>query len=130
MVRTATAIWAALALTLVGGCTPEGESAGVAGDAEGSIVTVMCAPVGASEYSADCSLEREGNQLTIRHANGTFRRFVLDREGRIAAADGADVLDVEDGPEGIVDLRVAGDRYRLGRAALKREQESGNDADS
>lgn len=127
MARQATAISVALALTLVGACTAQGESTEAARNGDGIIVTVMCAPAGASEYSAECSIEREGNQLTIRHANGTFRRFVLDDEGRIAPADGADALDVTDGPEGFVDLRIAGDRYRLDRAALQREQESGTD---
>lgn len=130
MATRATALGAAVAFALTGGCTGPHDTAGAAGDAGGMIVTVMCAPAGASEFSADCSLEREDNQLTIRHANGTFRRFVLDGENRISSADGADALHVAEEPDGFVELRIAGDRYRLDRAALKREQGSGNDADS
>ncbi len=83
--------------------------------AEGS--AVECALSGAAGFASDCSMETvaaEGQRLLIvRHPDGGFRRFELGVPGRgMVTADGMEQAEVTRG-EGMVEVRVGADRYRL-----------------
>ena len=78
---------------------------------------VECALGGAAGFAPECTMERatrEGESLlVVRHPDGSFRRFQLGVPGRgLITADGADTAVVERG-EGVVEVRVGADRYRL-----------------
>jgi hypothetical protein len=80
-------------------------------------VKVECALAGATQFTPDCTMERaqDGAQkfVTLRHPDGGFRRLEIGVEGRgIIAADGADQAVVTPG-EGVVEVTVGPDRYRL-----------------
>tara|TARA_R110002072_G_scaffold81181_13_gene186120 strand:+ start:3087 stop:3392 length:306 start_codon:yes stop_codon:yes gene_type:complete len=77
-------------------------------------VTIDCAVGPGAELGADCMVERAGEVLVIRHPDGSFRRLnVID----LRAADGSDSAQVaNDGT--MVEVRVAGDRYRWQDGAL------------
>jgi hypothetical protein len=101
-----------------GGGAPEtGEGGGTAATepaAAGEDGPVDCAIGGGAGWSRDCRVEQAGNMLTIRHADGGFRRFRIVTDGRgVVAADGAEgaVVTVE-GEQGIA-VTVGQDRYRL-----------------
>ena len=73
-------------LALLAAC---GQAAPAPGEA------IACAIGGASEFTADCGLERkavEGGQLlVVRHPDGEFHRLELGGDGQnLIAADGAE----------------------------------------
>jgi hypothetical protein len=117
---------AALALASCGGGTPEagGNDVGRGGNESASAVepvaedgTIECA-AGGRGFARNCTLEqREGPQgltLTIRNAEGGFRRLLLPRDGSGAvAADGAEPAEVTVLPDGRAEVSIGGDRYRL-----------------
>lgn len=79
---------------------------------------ISCATAGARELAPDCPVERSrsasGLLLTLRHPDGGFRRLRIVTDGRgVEAADGAEVAEVEMAGEKQIDVRVAGDHYRL-----------------
>ena len=79
---------------------------------------VECAVEGADTLERTCMMERvkgpEGVSLTLRHPNGGFRRLLLTGDGRgVIAADGADPAIVSIVSPGLVEVSIAGDRYRL-----------------
>lgn len=87
---------------------------------------IDCARGNGNTLKPDCSIERTPTQdgviLTIRHADGGFRRLRVTRDGQgVVAADGAQAASVTViGPHEI-EVAIADDRYRLpasvGRAA-------------
>jgi hypothetical protein len=116
---------AALALASCGG--GEGNNAAVAGgNVEqaaapaapiGDDGSIECAIAG-RRFARNCMLEqREGPRglmLTIRNADGGFRRLVLPRDGSGAvAADGAERARVTVMADGRAEVSIGGDRYRL-----------------
>ena len=63
-----------------------------------------------SELAPDCLVERDGDNLVIRHPDGSFRR--LTRNGKtLSSADGAGEPIMEREGE-TVEFSVDGDRYR------------------
>lgn len=79
---------------------------------------VSCATNGGDSFAEDCSIEQsagpDGTILTIRHADGGFRRLAIAKDGRgVIAADGADPAVVVPLAEGLIEVRIGGDRYRL-----------------
>ncbi|HEX8364934.1 MAG TPA: hypothetical protein VF603_06595 [Allosphingosinicella sp.] len=79
--------------------------------------TIECA-IGGGGFERSCRIERregpEGLRLTIRHADGGFRRLQLPRDGSGAvAADGAEPAQVTVIADGRAEVSIAGDRYRL-----------------
>ena len=82
--------------------------------ADEGAVTIDCAVGPGAEMGADCMVERAGDGLVIRHPDGGFRRLnVID----LRAADGSDPAQVaSDGT--MVEVRVAGDRYRWPKGAF------------
>ncbi|QZH74579.1 MAG: hypothetical protein JY451_13070 [Erythrobacter sp.] len=89
------------------------------GEAEAGADTtpVECALGGSAAFAPDCTMERaevDGQRTVIvRHPDGGFRRFELGVPERgIITADGMEQADVTRS-EGIIELRVGADRYRL-----------------
>lgn len=78
---------------------------------------VECALAGAGSFANDCTMERheteEGRTLILRHPDGGFRRFEIGVPGRgLITADGMEAAQVQQG-DGMVEVRVGADRYRL-----------------
>jgi hypothetical protein len=89
------------------------------GDAEAGADTtpVECALGGSAAFAPDCTMERaevDGQRtLIVRHPDGGFRRFELGVPERgIITADGMEQADVIRS-DGMIELRVGADRYRL-----------------
>ena len=79
--------------------------------------SVACALSGADGFDTRCGIERiageGGPELILRHPDGGFRRFTVDRQaGAIVAADGAQVAKAQLDPQ-TLELAVGEDRYRL-----------------
>lgn len=81
---------------------------------------IECRPAGAAAFERACTVEsaerRDGRVLTLRKADGGFRRLLVDRQGRVTAADGAEraALGPTDGQGATVEVEIGGDRFRLG----------------
>lgn len=79
---------------------------------------IDCALAGAAKFAPDCFVQdsRVDNLrfLTVRHKDGAFRRFQMVDDGRgVIAADGADEAVAKWSAQGVLDVTVAGDRYRF-----------------
>ena len=79
---------------------------------------ISCAVSGASALSPVCSVEREAGEagliLTLRHPDGGFRRLLVTKDGRgVVAADGAEVATVTPISDGLIEVSLGGDKYRL-----------------
>ncbi|WP_313808954.1 hypothetical protein [Sphingobium sp.] len=96
-----------LALTACG--RPSGS-----GDMTAMSQAVPCAIGAGSAWSRDCAVERDRDILTVRHADGGFRRFRIVRDGRgVVPADGAEQAGILVMGKGEIELSVGQDRYRL-----------------
>ena len=78
---------------------------------------IVCARGGAP-LQRDCTVEQAqsagGLVLTLRHPDGGFRRLSVTQDGRgVIAADGAEPARVAVIGPGVIEVTVAGDRYRL-----------------
>jgi hypothetical protein len=79
---------------------------------------VECAIDGAAALERVCTVEQvrgpQGLTLVIRHPSGGFRRLLVTGDGRgVVTADGAEQAAVSVVSEGLIEVAVAGDRYRL-----------------
>lgn len=75
---------------------------------------IACQVGGAEEWARDCTMERAGDRLTLRHADGGFRRFRVLADGRgLEAADGAEVAVVKIVGDRQIEVVAGADRYRL-----------------
>lgn len=95
---------------LLAGCSP----AAMPEIAEDSLID--CA-IGEAPMARDCVVERsrvdEALFLTVRHPDGTFRRFEVLSDGTgLAAADGAEQAQVNLADGGI-EVLIDGGRYRF-----------------
>jgi hypothetical protein len=61
----------------------------------------------------DCTVERAGDLVIVRKADGGFRRLRLTREG-IVAADGAERAEAVRLRDGSTEVTIGGDRFRIG----------------
>ena len=108
------AAFASLLLLAACGGSDDGEettAAAAAGE------KVECAIAGAA-FENVCTVERiagsEGLTLVIRSPSGSFRRFLVTRDGRgLVAADGAETAAVTVLSDNRIEVAIAGDRYRL-----------------
>jgi hypothetical protein len=94
------------------GGSDEGESSAAAGAEK-----VDCAIAGAA-FGNTCTVERitgpDGLTLVIRSPSGSFRRFLVTKDGRgLIAADGAEKASVSVLSDKRIEVAIAGDRYRL-----------------
>jgi hypothetical protein len=73
-----------------------------------------CAIGSAAGWTRSCRAEQDGALLTLRHADGGFRRFTILDDGRgLAVADGAEPANVAIVDNSQIEIGVGGDRYRL-----------------
>ena len=79
---------------------------------------IYCAVDGALNFRPDCQIERtqssDGVIITMRHADGGFRRLLVTTDGRgLVAADGAEPAVVTPVSDREIEVAIAFDRYRL-----------------
>ncbi len=105
---------------LLAGCDGGGMSDAVSGNgANGQAKAeddgaVDCAIGEGGKWTRDCRIEQAGEMLTIRHADGGFRRFRIVADGRgVVAADGAESAVVTIDGDRRIAVRAGQDRYRL-----------------
>ena len=114
----------ALAGASMAGCSQEPDNAAMAATEAGQIRAaadagkIWCALSGASNFTFDCSLDRmesaDGTVLVLGKADGGFRRFRITTDGRgIVTADGAEPASVQLLEDGLIEVTVGQDRYRL-----------------
>ncbi len=115
---------AALLFTLaLAGCDnrPDNEKLAEAearGDAEAANEgRIACAVGGRDKFSRTCETEQIGggeqNMLIVRHPDGGFRRFNIVPGLGVEAADGAETAQVSIIEDGLIEVVVGEDRYRL-----------------
>ena len=74
---------------------------------------IACALDGAADFAEVCVLERDGPRFLIRRPDGGFRRFE-PLEGRgIRSIDGADAAILVPLADGMTEIAVERDRYRV-----------------
>lgn len=77
---------------------------------------IACA-VGGAAFANACTVERDTSEgmlmLTIRHPDGGFRRFKVEKGVGVVAADGAEPAAVTPVGPKLIEVTVAGDKYRL-----------------
>jgi hypothetical protein len=78
---------------------------------------IECAVDGAAAFEWVCTVERTAapeTVLTLRSPDGSFRRLAVTRDGRgVAAADGAEPATVAVVGQGLIEVSIGSDRYRL-----------------
>lgn len=87
---------------------------------------VSCRLAGQADFADGCTLEwladpADGErEFVIRHEDGGFRRFLLSGDGRrVNVGAGAEPLAAEGPSNGLIELRVGGDAYRVSAARLR-----------
>lgn len=106
-------------LALAAGCEdPDSARRRAMAAADEQAGRIDCATDGADRFERVCTVERsmgsEGLVLTIRSPGGSFRRLLVTKDGRgVVAADGADQAEVALTEGGMIEVALAGDRYRL-----------------
>lgn len=100
-----------LLLLTAAGCDGAERSPGGGSGAEGR---ADCATGGKAQWSRSCLVERDGDLLTLRDAEGGFRRFRAVADGRgLVSADGAESAEIRILDNGRIEVTVGDDRYRL-----------------
>ena len=90
---------------------PKGPFASHSGEGGG---VADCAVGGSVDWARNCPVEQDGDILTLRHADGGFRRFRIVKDGRgLETADGAERSSVAVIGKGQIELSVGQDRYRM-----------------
>lgn len=81
---------------------------------EASSERIDCAIEGAAAFEPVCTLERsaDGRTLILRAPDGGFRRIAVTEDG-LTAADGAEPARVTELRSGLLEVAIAGDRYRI-----------------
>ena len=79
---------------------------------------IDCQPAAAREIAHACTAEvtatADGRILTLRKADGGFRRLRITADGRgVAAADGAEPAHVTPVGANLIEVEIGGDRFRL-----------------
>ena len=105
-------IFSLCCLLLVAGCGERAEDKVAAAPADDR---VECALDGAAEFTRDCAVEAadNGSALTLRRADGGFRKLVVAADGGLSLADGAETLTGKPLADGRLEVAIGRDRYRL-----------------
>lgn len=78
---------------------------------------IECAVDGTAAFRRVCVVERTGGRdglITIRSPSGSFRRLAATEDGRgVMAADGAEPATVTLVGQGLIEVSIGPDRYRL-----------------
>ncbi|MEJ7926559.1 hypothetical protein WG908_07295 [Sphingobium sp. AN641] len=73
-----------------------------------------CAIGRGGQWVRNCRIEQDGDMLTLRHADGGFRRFRIVDDGRgVQPADGAEGARIAVVGDRSIEISVGDDRYRL-----------------
>lgn len=130
--RISSALLAAAAFAGLAACSSEQPDNAVLAEVEAGQVRdaaaagrIPCALGGAERFRMDCTMDRmagaEGETLVLGRPDAGFRRFRVVTDGRgVVAADGAEPATVRIVEDGMIEVSVAQDRYRL-PATLKGE---------
>lgn len=109
-----------IAVMLLASCgdpgTSQGEGAS-AGAPTGSEL-VACVTDGSERWERACTVEKrrgaDGPILVLRGPDGGFRRLAITSDGRgVIAADGAEPAVVTPAGDGLIEVAIGNDRYRL-----------------
>ncbi|WP_245968196.1 hypothetical protein [Hephaestia caeni] len=73
---------------------------------------IFCALDGAAGFTRDCTIDHDGDTITVRNPDGGFHRFVIAGDGSVSAADGAEAAQVTARTQGMSEVSIGGDRYR------------------
>jgi hypothetical protein len=115
---------AVLSLISVAGCSSEPDNRNLAEveaaqtrDAAAS-GRIYCALGGAQDFAQNCTMEQiaanEGTILVLGRPDAGYRRFRITTDGRgVEAADGSEPAVVTLIDNGLIEVAVASDRYRL-----------------
>lgn len=78
---------------------------------------IPCALAGAENFRTDCTLDRiasaEGTILVLGRADAGYRRFRVAPGYGVVAADGAEQARVRVVEDGVIEVSISNDRYRL-----------------
>ncbi|WP_152639861.1 hypothetical protein [Sphingobium bisphenolivorans] len=96
----------AMLFTFLPGC---GREAATSSDRQ-----IACSASRGGQFETRCSVERRGNNLTLRHQDGGFRRFLIVSDGRgLLAADGAEQAKITIIGKDRIELSAGDHRYQL-----------------
>jgi hypothetical protein len=100
-----------LAVLLLAACGGEA----VSGADKGRI---DCALGGAEQFDRNCTLDRmasaDGTVLVVGREGAGYRRLLVTTDGRgVVAADGVDAATVAIVGDGMIEVAIGGDRFRL-----------------
>jgi hypothetical protein len=114
------AAFAALLLVACGSADPPaaGTNGAAAPEAGAPDNRIDCRAEGEAGFAHACSVESvdtaDGRMLTIRKADGGFRRLRVTTDGRgVVAADGAERTHVTILADSRIEVEIGGDRFRL-----------------
>src|SRR3546814_5244203 len=85
---------------------------------------IPCAPQGAAGFTRVCTIEHDGDTITVRNPDGGFHRLVIAGDGSVSAADGAEAAQVTGQTQGMSEVSIGGDRYRLPATPCSRSRAS------
>ncbi len=113
-----------LPLFLLGGCNAAPGNGSLAeaetGQARAAAVKgrIDCALEGAKAFARTCTIEEmssaEGTILIVGRADTGYRRLAIAPGGRgLVSADGAEAANVTIVKDGLIEVAIGGDRYRL-----------------
>ena len=78
---------------------------------------IECRPAGVASFARVCTLDSaptaRGNMLTIRKADGGFRRLIETNDGHFLAADGAQQAHAIPLQDRRTEVEIGGDRFRI-----------------
>jgi hypothetical protein len=126
------AVTITLSLLLVSACAKgaherEEELESATNAAQGSADNRIDCAIGSTAYEPRCTVEQvrdeAGLALVLRAPDGSFRRLRVTDDGRgVIAADGSQPAEVRPLNDGLIEVRIGGDRYRLPATVRPPEQ--------
>lgn len=112
-----------LALLLAGCGEAQKSDTPVAADAKSASAAasdgrIACALDGAKAFDGSCTVEEmasvDGSVLVVGRSDVGYRRLLIATDGRgLVSADGAEPAKVTIVGDGLIEVAIAGDRYRL-----------------
>ncbi|SNS35274.1 hypothetical protein [Sphingopyxis indica] len=109
---------ALMPLLLLSGCNASSDAeSGQSGETELS-GRIDCALEGAPDFARNCTLDEmngaDGTVLVVGRADSGYRRLAIATDGRgVVAADGSEPAKVTVIGDGMIEVAVGKDRYRL-----------------
>jgi len=109
---------ALMPLLLLSGCNASPDAG--SGQTEEAALSggIDCALEGASDFGRDCTLDEmksaDGTVLVVGRANRGYRRLAIASDGRgVVSADGSEPAKVTIIGDGMIEVAIGNDRYRL-----------------